>query len=92
MVTSTQIVWTYIFELALNEPINGWSVLGTVLILGFMLIVGYTKISEAYETRENVAGEMDASALLYASEKNIDKNLIATIVAEAQAEASEEVC
>lgn len=35
LATCTQIVWTYIFELAfLHEAIDGSSIMGTVLILG----------------------------------------------------------
>jgi drug/metabolite transporter (DMT)-like permease len=47
LATSTQIVWTYIFEMMfLHEGINGWSLAGTGLILGFMLIVGISKVAE----------------------------------------------
>ncbi|KAG7351589.1 EamA-like transporter family protein [Nitzschia inconspicua] len=47
LATSTQIVWTYVFELVfLHEGINGWSLAGTGLILGFMMIVGITKVAE----------------------------------------------
>ena len=73
MATCTQIVWTYIFELAfLHEPINRWSVVGTVLILGFMLYVGHAKMKQAdVNKHEVVAGESEETALLYASERNI---------------------
>lgn len=48
LATSTQIVWTYIFELLfLHEPLNMWSLGGTGLILGYMLIVGLFKMLEA---------------------------------------------
>jgi drug/metabolite transporter (DMT)-like permease len=48
LVTSTQIVWTYVFELMfLHEGINGWSLAGTGLILGFMMIVGISKVAES---------------------------------------------
>lgn len=44
--TTTQIVWTYIFELLfLHEVINGWSLAGTGLILGFMLVVAFLKFA-----------------------------------------------
>ena len=47
LATCTQIVWIYIFELAfLHEAINGWSLSGTGLILGFMLVVGYSKMKQ----------------------------------------------
>lgn len=45
LATSTQIVWTYIFELLfLHEAINNWSLAGTGLILGYMLIVAAIKM------------------------------------------------
>lgn len=48
LATSTQIVWTYIFELAfLHEALNGWSLGGTGLILGYMLVVGVLKMFES---------------------------------------------
>jgi hypothetical protein len=48
LATCTQIVWTYIFELAfLHETINGWSFLGTSLILGYMLVVAATKMLDS---------------------------------------------
>jgi drug/metabolite transporter (DMT)-like permease len=61
LVTCTQIVWTYIFEIAiLHEAINGWSILGTALILGFMLIVGYIKMHQEPEPIDTVAAESEA--------------------------------
>ncbi|KAL7552228.1 hypothetical protein ACHAWF_015447 [Thalassiosira exigua] len=43
--TTTQIVWTYIFELAfLHEALNAWSLGGTSLILGYMLVVAMAKL------------------------------------------------
>jgi len=48
LATSTQIVWTYIFELMfLHEAINNWSLAGTGLILGYMLIVAAIKMFPA---------------------------------------------
>lgn len=48
LATSTQIVWTYIFEIMfLHEAINAWSIGGTGLILGYMLLVGVIKMLEA---------------------------------------------
>lgn len=45
LATCTQIVWTYVFELAfLHEVINRWSLAGTGLILGYMLVVAATKM------------------------------------------------
>mmetsp|Transcript_23420 Transcript_23420/g.41086 ORF Transcript_23420/g.41086 Transcript_23420/m.41086 type:complete len:405 (+) Transcript_23420:119-1333(+) len=47
LATSTQIVWTLVFEiLFLHEPLNPWSLGGTALILGFMIIVGVIKVAE----------------------------------------------
>ena len=79
LATSTQIVWTYIFELAfLHEGINGWSLTGTGLILGFMLIVGASKMKESQasvidnaDVHPKVAGETEAEALLYDSERPV---------------------
>jgi len=45
LATSTQIVWTYIFELLfLHEALNLWSLAGTGLIMGYMLVVGAIKM------------------------------------------------
>lgn len=55
MATCTQIVWTYIFELAfLHEIINGWSFLGTALILGYMLVVAMLKVVDSRHRVEEV--------------------------------------
>lgn len=73
LATCTQIVWTYIFELAvLHEALNGWSIAGTVLILGFMLVVGIQKMKNADENiHETVAGEPEEIALLFSAERDI---------------------
>jgi len=48
LATSTQIVWTFIFEiLFLHEALNFWSLAGTGLILGYMMIVGIIKVMES---------------------------------------------
>lgn len=45
LATSTQIVWTYIFEiLFLHEVLDPWSMGGTALILGYMLVVAGIKL------------------------------------------------
>ena len=45
LATCTQIVWSYIFELAfLHEALNRWSLIGTGLILGYMLMVAAIKM------------------------------------------------
>lgn len=41
-------MWTYIFELAfLHEPLEMWSLAGTGLILGYMLVVAAIKMIES---------------------------------------------
>ena len=48
LVTSRQFVWTYIFEIMFfHEAINAWSLGGTSLILGYMLLMGAIKMVEA---------------------------------------------
>jgi drug/metabolite transporter (DMT)-like permease len=45
LVTSTQIVWTYGFEeLFLRESTNVWSITGTSIILGYMVVLGVYKM------------------------------------------------
>lgn len=45
LATTSQIVWTYIFEIMfLHEAINGWSLTGTGIIIGYMLIVATLKM------------------------------------------------
>lgn len=58
LATSTQIVWTYIFELAfLHETINSWSLAGTGLIIGYMLVVAVIKMSAAGQPQEEEQSE-----------------------------------
>ena len=61
LVTSTQICWTFIFEvLFLHEALSLWSLAGTSLILGYMLIVGIIKMIEsnkAYAALEEARDE-----------------------------------
>lgn len=73
LATCSQIVFTYIFELAfLHEPVNVWSVAGTLLILGFMVIVGIFKMKVADENiHETVAGEPEELALLFSAERDV---------------------
>ena len=73
LATCSQIVFTYIFEMAfLHEAINSWSIAGTILILGFMVIVGVFKMQEADETvHETVAGEPEELALLFSAERDV---------------------
>ena len=73
LATCSQIVFTYIFELAfLHEAINLWSLAGTLLILGFMMIVGSFKMKQADgNIHEMVAGEPEELALLFSAERDI---------------------
>lgn len=73
LATCSQIVFTYVFELAfLHEPLNLWSLGGTVLILGFMVIVGIFKMKYADDNiHETVAGEPEELALLFSAERDV---------------------
>ena len=72
LATCSQIVFTYAFELLfLHEAINIWSVAGTLLILGFMMIVGSCKMKQADgNVHELVAGEPEELALLFSAERH----------------------
>jgi len=60
LATSTQIVWTYIFELAfLHELIDPWSLGGTGLILGYMMLVAALKIFQS-EPHDETPSEHEA--------------------------------
>lgn len=76
LATCSQIVFTYVFELVfLHERINIWSVAGTALILGFMVIVGMNKMKDAdNKTHETVAGEPEELALLFSAEHGVQKS------------------
>jgi drug/metabolite transporter (DMT)-like permease len=73
LATCSQIVFTYIFELVLlHEPINAWSIAGTVLILGFMMVVGIFKMKTANDTIPPVVvGETQELALLFSAEQDV---------------------
>lgn len=73
LATCSQIVFTYLFELTfLHEPINLWSLAGTLLILGFMMIVGSFKMNQADGSiHETVAGEPEELALLFSAERDV---------------------
>ena len=59
----------------LHESINLWSVAGTVLILGFMVIVGIAKMQVADEKiHEVVAGEPEELALLFSAERDVKQD------------------
>ena len=69
MATSTQIVWTFIFEiLFLHEALNLWSLAGTGLILGYMMIVGIIKVMESgkqqYDVIDEEGGDVDEEGVL----------------------------
>jgi drug/metabolite transporter (DMT)-like permease len=59
LATCTQIVFTYVFEMAfLHERMNGWSVVGTLLIVGFMTLVALHKMnSTGVAAHEAVAAD-----------------------------------
>ena len=61
LATCTQLVWTFIFELAfLHEALNRWSLAGSGLILGYMLVVAAVKMRNAASSnspKSNVHGE-----------------------------------
>lgn len=60
LATSTQIVWTFIFEiLLLHETLNPWSLAGTALILGYMMIVGVIKVVESRKNADADAEDAD---------------------------------
>uniref|UniRef100_A0A7S3L0E2 EamA domain-containing protein n=1 Tax=Amphora coffeiformis TaxID=265554 RepID=A0A7S3L0E2_9STRA len=73
LATCSQIVFTYLFEmLFLHEAINLWSLAGTVLILGFMVVVGILKMQQADESiHETIAGEPEELALLFSAERDV---------------------
>jgi drug/metabolite transporter (DMT)-like permease len=78
LATSTQIVWTYIFELAfLHESINGWSLAGTGLILGFMIIVGISKMIEEKPEPTTQSSPEEQGLLLAPSDEKGDSYLVA---------------
>jgi drug/metabolite transporter (DMT)-like permease len=65
LATSTQIVWTYVFELLfLHEGVNGWSLGGTSLILGFMMVVGISKLWESSQAPVTQSASETAPLLL----------------------------
>ncbi|CAB9528215.1 35 member G1 [Seminavis robusta] len=70
LATCSQIVFTYVFEiLFLHEPMSLWSFLGTLLIIGFMLIVGILKLNDAELGHdERIAGEPEELAMLFSLE------------------------
>lgn len=60
LATSTQIVWTFIFEiLFLHEEIDIWSLSGTALILGFMMVVGVIKLIESGKSAAVIDSDSD---------------------------------
>ena len=60
LVTSTQICWTFIFEvLFLHEGLSLWSLAGTSLILGYMLVVGIIKMIESNKAYAAMEGDRD---------------------------------
>lgn len=73
LATSTQIVWTYVFEMAfLHETLNAWSVAGTGLILGYMLVVAAMKYASSRASTD--AMESEQTRLLTAAENGTSGN------------------
>ena len=71
LATCTQIVWTYIFELLfLHEGVNSWSLAGTGLILGYMLIVAFFKMLEARVKEQDKLNELEKTPLLPVEEES----------------------
>jgi hypothetical protein len=63
LTTSTQLVWTYVFELAfLREAVDPWSLAGTGLIVGYMLVVAGIKIG--YTNGHTDSAESETTGLL----------------------------
>jgi hypothetical protein len=72
LATSTQIVWTFIFEiLFLHEEIDVWSLSGTALILGFMMFVGVIKFIES--NKNATVNGLDEEKGLLLEPSNADK-------------------
>ena len=71
LATSTQIVWTYLFEyMFLHETLQLWSLLGTILILGYMILVGVLKFVTPTTTTLNTAAANNDND----NNNNIDEN------------------
>ena len=71
LVTSTQICWTFIFEvLFLHEGISLLSLAGTSLILGYMLIVGVIKMIESNKAFTAMEETMDEEEGILLEEQN----------------------
>mmetsp|Transcript_5992 Transcript_5992/g.8520 ORF Transcript_5992/g.8520 Transcript_5992/m.8520 type:complete len:372 (-) Transcript_5992:80-1195(-) len=71
LATSTQIVWTFIFEiLFLHEEIDIWSISGTALILGFMMVVGVMKLLESDKSAIIVDTDEEKGLLLEPSRED----------------------
>lgn len=71
LATSTQIVWTFIFEiLFLHEEIDVWSLSGTALILGFMMVVGVIKLIESDKNTKIIDTDEEKGLLLEPSRED----------------------
>ena len=58
LASSTQLVWTYLFEqMFLHEPLNLWSLSGTGLILADMVVVAISKMVEANAAAKKMTQE-----------------------------------
>jgi hypothetical protein len=71
LATSTQIVWTYVFELAfLHEALDPWSLAGTGLIMGYMLVVAGIKIGSTNGPTDSTESETTGLLLEEATQNN----------------------
>jgi hypothetical protein len=86
-VTTTQIVWTYIFNLVfLSEPLNFWSFAGTGLILGYMLFVAAMKMNGGRNSA--VREDKQASSKEYNNQEEEGKGYELTLLATSTARTS----
>lgn len=90
LATSTQIVWTFIFEiLFLHETLNLWSLGGTALILGYMMIVGIIKVMESGKHKDVDVGKDEETGVLLEPHKSTINGYGATEAANGSRRASE---
>mmetsp|Transcript_30633 Transcript_30633/g.47008 ORF Transcript_30633/g.47008 Transcript_30633/m.47008 type:complete len:379 (-) Transcript_30633:32-1168(-) len=68
LVTTTQIVWTYVFEIMfLHEALDLWSLGGTALIIGYMIILAFIKM---FISNNDVNGKLEEEKALLAEGEN----------------------
>ena len=70
LATTTQLIWSYIFELAfLHEALNRWSLGGSGMILAYMVVVAIIKFIPDQPTEEQERVVSEETPLLVASEE-----------------------